>query len=127
MRRFLTPFRLALAILAAAFSGAAPALAYAPLQLAGHPGYAEICTDTGVKRVPLGVPEGGDEQSSGKVSHCVLCVVSGGAQALGGTTQPLLVPSGAERPVRVAAQASTPVEPVRAAPPRGPPALDPFA
>lgn len=124
MRRSVTAFRLALALLAAAFSGAAPALAFAPLLLAGRPGYAEICTERGLVRVPLGAPSRDDESPAGKLSHCALCLASGSAYARGGSAQPLLAPERAERPAPVVLATRALVEPVRSAQPRGPPALD---
>ena len=127
MRRFLSPLRLAVAMLAAAVSAAGPSLAHARLVLPGHSGYAEVCTVAGLKRVPIGAPAGGDEQPPETVAHCVLCVVSGGAQAPGGAMPQFHAPRRAERRVRFAPRESTPVEPVRAARPRGPPAINRFA
>jgi hypothetical protein len=127
MRGLVTPFRLALAFLAAVFSGAAPALAVSPLLLTRHPGYADICTERGLAPVPLGAPSGDDESPAGKLSHCALCLTSGSAYALGGSAQPLLAPERAERPAPVALATRTPVEPVRSAQPRGPPAVDSHA
>lgn len=115
--------RLAAALFAAAVSAAGPSLAHARLVLPGHSGYAEVCTVAGLKRVPIGAPAGGDEQPPETVAHCVLCVVSGGAQAPGGATPHFHAPRRAERPVRFAPRGSAPVEPVRAARPRGPPAI----
>ena len=89
-----------------------------------HSGYAEVCTDAGLKRVPVGAPASGDEQPPETLSHCALCVVSGAAQAPGGATPLFHASRRTERPVRIARQESTPVEPVRAARPRGPPAID---
>jgi hypothetical protein len=91
--------------------------------LPGHSGYAEVCTVAGLKRVPIGAPASGDEQTPETLAHCALCVVSGGAQAPGGATPHFHAPRRAERPVRFAPRESTPVEPVRAARPRGPPAI----
>jgi hypothetical protein len=124
MRRFVSPLRLAAALLAAALSAAGPSLAYARLALPIHSGYAEICTDAGLKRMPVGAPASGDEQPPETLAHCVLCVVSGGAQAVGGAAPQFHAPRRAERPVRIAPQEIKPVEPVRAARPRGPPAID---
>jgi hypothetical protein len=124
MRRFASPHCLAVALFAAAVSVAVPALAHARLALPIHSGYAEVCTDAGLKRVPVGAPASGDEQPSDTLPHCVLCVVSGGAQAPGGATPQFHAPRRAERPVRITLQESAPLESVRAARPRGPPAID---
>ena len=124
MRRLASSFRIAVALFAAALSVVGPNLAHARLALPPiHSGYAEICTEAGLKRVPADMPASGDEQRPETISHCVLCVVSGGAQAPGGATPQFHAPRRAERPVRVSAQESTPVETVRAARPRGPPAI----
>jgi hypothetical protein len=123
MRRFLSPLRLAVALLAAAVSAAGPSLAHARLVLPGHAGYAEVCTVAGLKRVPIGAPASGDEQLPKTLAHCALCVVSGAAQAPGGAMPQFYAPRRAERPVRFVPRESTPVEPVRAARPRGPPAI----
>jgi hypothetical protein len=127
MRRFLFPLRFAVALLAAVLSAAGPSLAHARLALPLHSGYSEVCTEAGLKRVPAGAPANGDEQPQETIAHCVLCVVSGGAQAPGGATPKFHAPRRAEQQVRIAPQDSTPVEPVRAARPRGPPAIDRFA
>ena len=123
MRRFLSPLRLAVALLAAAVSAAGPSLAHARLVLPGYSGTAEVCTVAGLERVPIGAPASGDEQRPETLTHCALCVVSGAAQAPGGATPHFHAPRRSERPVRIAPQNSTPVEPVRAARPRGPPAI----
>jgi hypothetical protein len=127
MRRFLSPLRLTVALLAAAISAAGPSLAHARLVLPGHSGYAEVCTVAGLKQVPIGAPASGDERLPETLAQCALCVVSGGAQAPGGASPQFHAPRRAERPVRFAPRESTPVEPVRAARPRGPPAIDYFA
>ncbi|HET9042637.1 MAG TPA: DUF2946 family protein [Burkholderiales bacterium] len=127
MRRFLSPLRLAVALLAAAVSAVGPSLAHARLVLPGHSGYAEVCTVAGLKQVPIGAPASGDEQPPETLAHCALCVVSGGAQAPGGATPYFHASRRAERPMRFAPRESTPVEPVRAARPRGPPAIIRFA
>jgi hypothetical protein len=127
MRRFRSPLRLAVALFAAAVSAAGPSLAHARLVLPGHSEYAEVCTVAGLKRVPIGAPASDDEQLPETLAHCTLCVVSGGAQAPGGATPQFHAPRRAERPMRFAPRESTPVEPVRAARPRGPPAIDRFA
>lgn len=124
MRRFVSPLRLAAALLAAAVSAAGPSLAHVHLAPPIHSGYAEVCTDAGLKRMPAGAPASGEEQSPATLAHCVLCVVSGAAQAPGGATPQFHAPPRAVRPVRIAPQESTPVEPVRAARPRGPPAIN---
>jgi hypothetical protein len=124
MRRLVSPLRLAVALFAAAVAAVGPSLAHARLALPNHSGYVEVCTDAGLKRMPAGAPASGDEQPLETFSHCVLCVVSGGAQAPGGATLQFHAPRRAVRPVRVAPQDSTPVEPVRAARPRGPPEID---
>jgi len=124
MRRFVSPLRLAVVLFAAAVTTAGPSLAQARPGLPNHSGYAEVCTDAGLKRAPVGAPASGDEQPSDSLSHCALCVVSGAAQAPGGITPQFHAPRQAVRPVRAASQESTPVEPVRAARPRGPPAID---
>jgi hypothetical protein len=127
MRRFLSPLRLAVALLAAAASAAGPSLAHARLVLPGHSGTAEVCTVAGLKRVPIGAPASDDEQLPGTPAHCTLCVVSGGAQAPGGATPQFHAPRRAERRVHIAPQEIRAVEPVRAARPRGPPAINRFA
>jgi hypothetical protein len=127
MRRFVSPVRLALALVSAACSGAAPALAYAHLSLAGHPGYAEICTVRGPARVPPDPLPGGDNRLAGSVSHCVLCLVSGGGHALVGSAELPRAPSGVERPAGFAPATRASAEPVRSAQPRGPPASHRFA
>ena len=124
MRRFVSPLRLAVALFAAAVSAAGPSLVHARLLLPGHSGYADVCTDAGLKRVPVGTPASGSEQPPETFSHCVLCVVSGGAQAPGGATPQFHARRQAVRSVRIAPHEITPVEPVRAARPRGPPASD---
>jgi hypothetical protein len=124
MRRFVSSPRLAAALFAAAISAAVPSLIHAYPALPIHSEYTDVCTDVGLKRVPVGAPASGDEQPSDTLSHCVRCVVSGGAQAPGGATPQFDAPRRAERPVRIAPQESAPVEPVRAARPRGPPAID---
>jgi hypothetical protein len=123
MRRFVSPLRLALALFAAAVSTAAPVLAHARVALLIVSGYGEVCTDGGVKRIP-GAPTGGGEQPSVERSHCVTCLAPAGAQAPGGTSKRPLASGCDDRPVRLTSKAGTPVEPVRAAPPRGPPEFD---
>ena len=124
MRRFDSQLRLALALFAAAVSAAGPSLAHTHLGLPNHSAYAEVCTDAGLNRVPVGTPASGDEQPPETFSHCVLCVVSGGTQAPGGATPQFHARREAVRLVRIAPQEITPVEPVRAARPRGPPAVN---
>ena len=127
MRRFVRPLHLALALLAAASSCAAPALAYAHLFLAGHPGYAEICTARGPARVPLDSLPAGNNRLAGDVAHCALCLVSSGGNALVGSAELLRAPERAERSAGIAPAARAAVEPVRSAQPRGPPARDRLA
>jgi hypothetical protein len=127
MRRFLGRSRLALAVLAASLSGAVPVLAYAQVFLAGHPGYAEICTARGSARVPLDPAPAGDKRLADSASHCALCLGPGGGHALVGSGRLLTGWERADPPVRITPAARTPVEPFRSARPRGPPASDRFA
>jgi len=123
MRRFVSPLRLALALFAAAVSAAGPNLAHARLALPIHSGYAEVCTDAGLRRVPVGAPASGGEQPPETLSQCGFCVVSGAAQAPGGAAPQFHAPCRDVRPARVGPREITPVEAVRAARPRGPPAI----
>jgi hypothetical protein len=122
MRRFVSPLRIALALVAAANSVAAPLVAHAHHLAPGRAGFTEVCTDAGIKRLP---PAPGDgSPTSAERSHCSACVVSTVAQAPG--------PAPAADLVRVAGgpkfpalrSASLPVERIRAAQPRGPPEFD---
>jgi hypothetical protein len=120
MRRFTSPLRLALALVAAAASVAAPLLAYAHHAVPARAGTAEVCTAAGIKRVPL---EPSDErQIPGERSHCGACVTSSGAEAPVRAQADLPVPASRARALPALRAASTPVELIRAARPRGPPA-----
>jgi hypothetical protein len=127
MRRSLGPLRFALAFLGATLSGAAPAVAYAQVSLAGHPGYAEICTARGSARGPLDPAPAGDNRLADSASHCALCLGPGGGHALVGSGRLLTARECTEPPVGIIPAARTPVEPIRSARPRGPPASDRFA
>ena len=127
MRRFDSPLRLAIVWFAAAVSALVPGLPHARNALPAHAGYVEVCTEAGLKQVPLGAPANGDDQSPTAFPHCVLCVVSGGAQAPGRVTPPFHAFRRAERPLHIDSQDSAAVERVRAARPRGPPVIDPVA
>jgi hypothetical protein len=118
MRRFTSRLRRSLALAAAFVTGLAPVLAYAHPTIAARGDYAEICTEAGLEQVPA---DGGGTPLA-HLAHCVLCLAPGGVFAPG-RAAPLLAAIGrVERPVRTTAHAPTPVEPVRAARPRGPPA-----
>jgi hypothetical protein len=117
MPRFTSRSRRALALAAAFVTAIAPVLAYAhPVVAAG--GYAEICTDAGLARMPAG----GGETPLVHLAHCALCVAPGGMFAPGNTVPRLAAIGRVERPLHIVARAPNPVEPVRAARPRGPPA-----
>jgi hypothetical protein len=127
MRRFLSPLRFALAFLAATLSSAVPVLAYAAAFLAGHPGYAEICTARGPARVPLDPAPAGDNRLADSASHCALCLGPGGGHSLVGPGCVLPARERADPPAGITPAARTSVEPIRSARPRGPPTSDRFA
>ena len=116
MLRFTSRLRRALALAAAFVTAIAPVLAYAHPVVAGG-GYAEICTDAGLARMPAD----GGETPLVHLAHCALCLAPGGVFAPGNTVPRLAAIGRVERPLHIAPQAPTPVEPVRAARPRGPP------
>jgi hypothetical protein len=118
MLRFVRRFRSALALVAAFVTGVAPVLAYAHPAVAAGAGYAEVCTDAGLTRVP----SDGDERPLVHPAHCALCLAPSGVLAPGSASPPLAAIGRAEPALQVALQAPAPVEPVRAARPRGPPA-----
>jgi hypothetical protein len=118
MHRFVRRFRRPLALAAAFVTGVAPVLAYAHPAVGAGGGYAEVCTDAGLTRVP----SDGDERPLAHPAHCVLCPAPSGVFAPGRAAPPLAAIGRAERPLQVTPQAPAPIEPVRAARPRGPPA-----
>jgi hypothetical protein len=124
MLRLVSPLRLAFALFAAALSSAAPIHAHARLAAAGHAGYAEICSDAGLKRLPLGAPDGGRGLPSGEHSHCGACLGSGGPAAPSAAPAALHPLAPCEPLARFTAKADTPIDVIQAARPRGPPLLD---
>jgi hypothetical protein len=119
MRRFDSTLQLGLALFAAAASVASPLLAYPGHAGSARAGAAEVCTAARIKRIPV---EPGDERKiPGERSHCCACVTSTGAAAPARARADLLVPAGREAPLPARRAAATPVEPIRAARPRGPP------
>jgi hypothetical protein len=119
MRCFVSPLRVALALVAAAASVAAPLVAYAHHVAAGGAGDAEVCTAAGIKRSPL-APDDWNPTSTER-SHCGACIVATGAEAPGPAPASLLARAGGEPAFPALRFAGTPVERILAAHPRGPP------
>jgi hypothetical protein len=119
MRSMRTRTCRALAFLAAVASAFAPTLGYAHPAFAGSGSDAEICTAAGVARVP--VEDGGPAPAS-RVEHCALCIAPSGAFAPGAPPSALAALGRGEAPVATGPAVPAPVERVRAARPRGPPA-----
>jgi hypothetical protein len=120
MRRFVSSLRAALALVAAAASVAAPLVAYAHHVAPGRAEFAEVCTDAGLKRLPL-APDDGNPTSTER-SHCGACIVATGAEAPGPVAASLLARAGGEPRLPALRSSGAPVERIRAARPRGPPA-----
>jgi hypothetical protein len=115
-------FRQSLALLAAFLTVAAPVLAHAHLVLGGQPGYAEVCTDRGLARVPASDGPQDEGGLAAALAHCALCVAAGGDHALpAGVAKTFAVDLDAS-PIVATADRGASVDPVRAPRPRGPPA-----
>jgi hypothetical protein len=110
-------FRRALAFLAAFLTGIAPVLAYAHPALVAGWDYAEVCTDAGIARMPAD----GSGTPLAHAAHCALCIAPATLLAPGRAAPPLPEIGRVERPSLDVPPRPTPVEPVRAAHPRGPP------
>jgi len=106
-----------LALAAAFLTGIAPVLAYAHPAVAATGGYAEICTEAGLAWAPADR----GESPLARLGHCGLCLTPSGVFAPGHAAPRLAAIGRVERPVCAAPLAPTPIEPVRAARPRGPP------
>lgn len=120
MTRLARP-RAFLALFAALLTALAPVLAHAHLALGAQPGYAEVCTDLGLVRVPTGEHEPGDGGLAAALAHCALCVSAGGDQALAGGAPDTLTVELAASPIVAKADRGVSADPVRAPRPRGPP------
>jgi hypothetical protein len=122
MTRSARRFRASLALAAALLAASAPVLAHAHLALGTQPGYAEVCTDRGLARMPTGDGHGGGDGLAAALAHCALCVAAGGDHALAGDVPKTLVAGLDAPPATPAADRGASADPVRAARPRGPPA-----
>jgi hypothetical protein len=114
-------FRASLALAAALLAASAPVLAHAHLALGAQPGYAEVCTDRRLARVPTGESQPGDAGLAAALAHCALCISAGGDQALAGGAPKTFVVELDAAPVIAGADRGASADPVRAPRPRGPP------
>jgi hypothetical protein len=122
MTRSIGRLRVSLALFAAFLVAAAPMLAHAHLALAAQPGYAEVCTDRGLARVPASDGPQDEGGLAAALAHCALCVAAGGDHALpAGVAKTFAVDLDAS-PIVATADRGASVDPVRAPRPRGPPA-----
>jgi hypothetical protein len=118
MLRFASRFGRALALAMALVTGIAPVLAYAHPAVAALGGDAEICTDAGLTRVPVD----GGRTPLARLAHCALCLAPNGMFAPGSGAASFVALERVAWRAQAWPPALTPVEPVRAAHPRGPPA-----